>query len=1192
VSDQESLSFSADDPSSGGADLFAATVPAFLMRQTPSKPSEVDITPSTGVACAETEAVAADAPTTASSASAKVDKLVSDDALQDSFDPDVRAQFRLRRIQIYNWGTFHGLADFPIASKGHLFVGSSGSGKSTVLDALAALTTPGSYRHFNAAAMGTERRGTDRNLVTYIRGAWARQSNSERESVQKFLRSETTLTALAATYRNLQGQVVTLAMVLWIRGSSTNQRDVRHQYMVLEREFDLLELKDTFLSANLEVRPLKASFPDAFIREEFSAYQNRFCRLLGIESERALRLLHKTQSTKDLGDINVFLRDFMLDPPETFEDADNLVRDFQELNEAHTLVVSARRQIETLRPARELFEQRSAVEVECSKLNLLDEHLESYIQELRAKELEKEIAHLFQESQRAELAVTRAIADEEHEKARWQQLFTQLQGEGGQLLETIRKQILDAKGRREPLLQRVAGMEVACRELNMDAPKSAPDFLALQREARAVLADTSNSEDIEARRDPVLVERNKAADRLTKIEEEIDSLKRNPSNIPGDYLRLRVLLAQDIGVEPQELPFAGELMEVRRDEARWTGAVERVLRSFSLSFVVNPDLYAEFANAIDARHTGMRVTYLRAVVASDAPRHALNENSLVRKVEVAGGRFKEFVSQQLRAYFDYVCAEDMMEFRSATRSVTLKGQVKHSATRHEKDDRRSVDDRLNWVMGLDNLGKLADFRAQAQSVTSRIGDLNKELQGFKSEREVLDMRRRNANTLVNLNWADIDINSLLLEISRLEQSLALETQSRPDLAKLQEQVANQKVHYDNTVTARQKKEDHERQVRESRETHRTKLANLRVPKPCTLEIRESLGQRLTKLDKIVSLETLASIQVRLTQIFSQDRSRLQSESAELKADIEKVFSEYVRIWPAHAGGLDAKLDSAMDFFAKLESLETDDLPRVEDHFFKLLQKQSTENLVALQHRLSDERKRIYDRLDQVNGTLRTAAYNPGTYLFIDPYDRVGEEVRAFKEQLKEALSQAFSPDRELAERRFAALSALVKRFSSQETTDRNWKSLVLDVRLQVEFLVREFDAEGIEREVYNSGAGKSGGQRQKLAAACLAAALRYQLGGQGKSVPSYSTVVLDEAFDKADPQFTAAAMTIFNNFGFQTIIATPMRSVMTLEPFVGGAAVVHIADLKHSRFSLVQYDADRQGLAFSDREHALARQGA
>lgn len=67
----------------------------------------------------------------------------------------------------------------------------------------------------------------------------------------------------------------------------------------------------------------------------------------------ALRLLHKTQSAKSLGDLNTFLRDFMLDKPKTFEVADRLVEEFDELNAAHQAVVTARRQVEALVPARE-----------------------------------------------------------------------------------------------------------------------------------------------------------------------------------------------------------------------------------------------------------------------------------------------------------------------------------------------------------------------------------------------------------------------------------------------------------------------------------------------------------------------------------------------------------------------------------------------------------------------------------------------------------------------------------------------------------------------------------------------------------------------------------------------------------------------------------------------------------------------
>ena len=67
-------------------------------------------------------------------------------------------------------------------------------------------------------------------------------------------------------------------------------------------------------------------------------------------------------------------------------------------------------------------------------------------------------------------------------------------------------------------------------------------------------------------------------------------------------------------------------------------------------------------------------------------------------------------------------------------------------------------------------------------------------------------------------------------------------------------------------------------------------------------------------------------------------------------------------------------------------------------------------------------------------------------------------------------------------------------------------------------------------------------------------------------------MVLDEAFDKADNDFTALAMTIFTNFGFQMIVATPLKSVMTIEPFIGGACFVDITDRRSSTVLLIEYD--------------------
>ena len=275
-------------------------------------------------------------------------------------------QFRLRRIQTYRWGTFDDLRDIEIAPQGHLVLGPSGSGKSTLLDGHTSLLTPPRWLDFNVAARNSEKGSTgDRSLATYVRGAWATQTGEAGEKVKRYLRSGTTWSAVAETYRDGGGRVIVIGRILWIKGNGSAHGDVHPLFFLAEREFSLRELEFfPQAGAGFDVRKLKASLSDVHFYSEFSGYQSKFMPLFGIASDRALRLLHKTQSAKDLGDLNKFLRDFMLDPPETFTVAETLVNEFQVLNSAHDAVLTARRQIEALRPAREAlaeYDQTRAV---------------------------------------------------------------------------------------------------------------------------------------------------------------------------------------------------------------------------------------------------------------------------------------------------------------------------------------------------------------------------------------------------------------------------------------------------------------------------------------------------------------------------------------------------------------------------------------------------------------------------------------------------------------------------------------------------------------------------------------------------------------------------------------------------------------------------------------------------------------
>jgi uncharacterized protein YPO0396 len=294
-------------------------------------------------------------------------------------------QFRLRQMQVMNWGTFSKLHVFDISPRGHLLVGPSGSGKSTILDAHSALMAPPNSE-FNAAA-----RGNDKVMVTYVRGAWATQESEEGIIAAQYLRPDATLSAVAEVYANALGQTLTLVGMWWIKGKSTLAKDVRHCFFVIEREFSLKELS-FFMQADYNLRSFAKHLPEIKLFDTHASFRERFKARLGIDHDLALRLLHRTQSSKNLGDINAFMRDNMLDEPQTFGLAKALCEDFNTLAAAHQDVVEAREQRDLLNLARSHHERYQDHHAEVARaddlLKQLDHHREYLQYALRGRRVD------------------------------------------------------------------------------------------------------------------------------------------------------------------------------------------------------------------------------------------------------------------------------------------------------------------------------------------------------------------------------------------------------------------------------------------------------------------------------------------------------------------------------------------------------------------------------------------------------------------------------------------------------------------------------------------------------------------------------------------------------------------------------------------------------------------------------------
>src|SRR5699024_6140637 len=179
--------------------------------------------------------------------------------------------------------------------------------------------------------------------------------------------------------------------------------------------------------------------------------------------------------------------------------------------------------------------------------------------------------------------------------------------------------------------------------------------------------------------------------------------------------------------------------------------------------------------------------------------------------------------------------------------------------------------------------------------------------------------------------------------------------------------------------------------------------------------------------------------------------------------------------------------------------------------------------------------------DPVNESLSRSPFDVDRTLRIDVKDRRPAVAAEFLADLNRIASGSFEmEERAAAEERFTAMAGLLERLDSGEPADRRWRRLVLDTRLHVGFIGVELDPDGLEVNYHDSSSGLSGGQAQKLVFFCLAAALRYQLAESGADLPRYATVVLDEAFDRADTAYTRRALDVFATYGFHMVLAFPL----------------------------------------------------
>ncbi|MQY02145.1 ATP-binding protein [Actinomadura macrotermitis] len=1071
-------------------------------------------------------------------------------------------QWVARELQLVNWGGYDGYHRVRFAPGATLFSGGSGSGKSTLMDSYIALLMPHTTP-FNGASNGGvvgRPRGKDqRNILSYARGKLD-ESRTDGETRSRVLRGDgrDTWSAIAMTWADRSGAVFT-ALRAWYVPSSARALD------------DVVVVRATRDDA-YDLRGLDGPAGSRFAREAVTAtgltcfgtdrdFTARLHTALGIgaagDGHKAVALLGRIQAGQQITTVDALYKTMVLEEPSTLATADEVVQQFDELSGTRDRMITARQQVRALTPIRG---HRDAIDDAVARTRVIDAvgsftapaspaalwRHERRLDLLRAAEQVLSARRRRAGQEAAETAGLIKTAE-----GRRDAVLDTLRATGGDRLDTARREIRGVE-------QRLADVERARKRLDRvlaavgAAVSTAGDYAELVGTAHRVLADADARKTAQNRFAAAAAESAEAKRELEALQGERGKVKARRGNIPTDLHAARDLLAEGAGLTPDDLPFVGELIEVRTEFEPWREAFNLALGGFATQMLIDIGRLNAFREAIDSVSVARRIRF-EGVRTGLRDEVGLDDRTLPGRLDYRPSPFTAWLKGELATRFDFVCVETPALLMQHSKALTITGQMSQGARGAHGGHGRAN------LLGFTNTRLLADLDTRIERARKRLDDAV--AQEEKAERDLnsFEERRTAYQTVTELTWDQVDVEAVIAERDRWERVIAEVRAGNPEIDRLQREAEELKRRV-TELTERvggQKKElerldaEWESIVDEVDGAQRALDTAAATGTEVVLEHREYLaalfGDAPDGADPATALAEFDAAYRRAAERMHDDRKAAQETIGRSRKALQETFAMFVERWPNPNLGTDPDA-SYHDFERLLADLETSGLHELETEWRDSLLKLSGNDLTSLDSELAAAVRQIRDRIDPVNRILAGLPFaDDGHRLRIDPQEshsavraRFRKELRDVRALIDKADTDA---DRERAYHRMARVIDRIRR------TAPDFADLV-DVRNHVRISAEKRDLAGAHVAVYDHIGEKSGGESQELVAFIVGAALRYQLGDAGAERPRYAPVFLDEALIKADAHFTGRAIGAWRGLGFQLVISAPNDKHSAIEPHV------------------------------------------
>ncbi|MDN6477555.1 ATP-binding protein, partial [Corynebacterium variabile] len=842
-------------------------------------------------------------------------------------------------LQLVNWGGYDGAHRVRFSPSATLLCGGSGSGKSTLMDAYIALMMPHTTP-FNGASNGAvtgRARGEDqRNILSYGRGK-IDETRTEHGTRVRVLRGDgtDTWTAVAMTWVDASGPMkkrFTAVRAWYIPATARVLDDAVKVRGVIEGDFDLTDLEDA-ASRRLSDAAVRATGLETMATDrEFLA---RIHAVLGIGAAgagtKAMNLLARIQAGQQITTVDELYKRMVLEEPDTFATADAVVEHFDELEGTRLRMVTAQRQVRALTPLREA---RTRIGDAAERLRLIKEigqfrddsspaamwRTSRRLDLLRAAEEE-----LRSQAVDAESLVATHTAAAEAAEAERDSLIQVLRNSGGDRLETAERELGAARRRCEQITRTREKVEEDLIPLGAVVTDEEA-FTALVAQGKSALADPEVKAGVRESYAEARTAASVARDRWNELESEKKATAERTDNIPGELHAARAALAEAAGLSVDELPFVGELVEVRTEFEPWREAFNLALGGFATTLLIDETALPQFRAAINQVRTRIRVPF--EGVQTGQARITCDPRQLPGRLDYRDTPFTGWLQDRLDQRFGFVCVDSAEELRAHRSALTVSGQMSQGARgAHGGHGRRNV-------LGFSSHRRVDELAGEIAAAKAEVEAASSEVSAAEAELDAVDVRLAAYRRIVDLTWEEIDVATVTDEVTRWEEAVEGISEGSPEIAAMQNQIAGLKVKIQGLQekTGRAKGEHQhlmERWDAVAEEIDEAEVAldeAAEAGRELTGEQDAWLRSRFTVTDgetgdPAARLARLDASLESASRVLEEDRASAQTTLADQRAAVRRTMESFLDAWPNP--NLRADPDASLkDFERILDDLET------------------------------------------------------------------------------------------------------------------------------------------------------------------------------------------------------------------------------------------------------------------------------